>query len=99
MPQTKDKVVPAHLIDANNFRCSECKGNNLVLEGYIQKVYAVRYVDGKVTEEEYSDDPYVHNVQIIHCKDSKCGTMTRIISQELWEAMRLVSEGKGIVPN
>lgn len=94
----KDKVVPAHLIVANDIRCPDCKGNNLVLEGYIQRVYAVKHVNGKEVEHEYEDSPFVHNVQIIHCNNPKCKTMTRIISQELWEAMRAITESKGTVP-
>lgn len=89
-----DKVIPSNHIDPDNIKCPECGGNNLVLGGFAQKPYAVRTTAGVVTDEALDDSPWRHDVREIQCQSPNCKTTTKVMSAELWAALRAQGTGR-----
>jgi len=91
MPNKERKVVPASQVSTEAIVCPACGGNNLVLEGYAQKRYAVEVYNGVIVNEVLDDDEWRHDVRVITCK--RCHTITEIVSDDLWNAWQTIQAG------
>lgn len=95
---TKDKVagptvIPASAVDAEDIRCPGCRGDHLILSGFLQRVYTITTKAGEILTTEAAEGPWVHDVKVIQCQNKKCNKVYNIISDEMWTLMQAASTG------
>jgi hypothetical protein len=87
------KTVPAGQVNGEDIRCPLCNGDSLVLEGFAQRPYSVT-IKGGITSNEYlTEEPWRHDVRLIHCQNPQCREIHEVISQQLWDAMQAITRG------
>jgi len=85
-------VIPAVTVDPNDIVCPSCHGNHLILEGFLQRPYAVTTKNGKTGNIQAPECKWQHDIKVIRCQSKKCGATHSIISDEMWELMKATSE-------